>query len=63
MLFGGSGVLNTDGRRIAFPAESPARLTDLHVSLLKAYGIDGAFGKDGAVFGDDGTSPIDGVIA
>ncbi len=62
MLFGGSGVLNTDGRKIAFPAESPARLTDLHVSLLQAYEIEGTFGKDGAIFGDDGVSPISGVV-
>jgi len=63
MLFGGSGVINADGRKIAFPAESPARLTDLHVSLLKAYKIDGAFGKDGAIFGDDGAAVIDGIVA
>jgi len=62
MLFGGTGVLNTDGRKIAFPAQSPARLTDLHVSLLQAYEIAGTFGQGGAIFGDDGSSPISGVL-
>ncbi|MCA9662670.1 MAG: DUF1552 domain-containing protein [Myxococcales bacterium] len=62
MLFGGAGVIAADGRKIAFPGDAPARLTDLHVSLLKAYGVEGSFGKDGAIFGDDGVAPIDGVV-
>ncbi|MEZ4383314.1 MAG: DUF1552 domain-containing protein [Nannocystaceae bacterium] len=62
MLFGGAGVLATDGRKIAFPGDAPARLADLHVTLLKAYGVQGSFGKDGAIFGDDGIAAIDGVV-
>jgi len=61
MLFGGTGVLNTNNRKIAF--QTPARLTDLHVTLLQAYGIQGSFGKGGAIFGDDGVSTINGVLA
>ena len=52
----------TDGRKIAFPAAAPGRLTDLHVSLLQAYGVQGVFGPGGAIFGDDGVAPIDGVV-
>lgn len=62
LLFGGKGVLNTDGRQIAFPSASPGVLADLHVTLLKAYGIEGTFGKNGAIFGDHGTAPIDGIL-
>jgi hypothetical protein len=62
LLFGGKGVIAADGRQIAYPAASPGRLADLHVSLLAAYGIDGAFGKNGAIFGDDGIAAIDGVV-
>lgn len=62
MLFGGKGVIAADGRKIAFPANAQGRLTDLHVSLLQAYGVQGTFGPGGAIFGDDGVAPIDGVI-
>ena len=62
ILFGGKGVINADGRQIAFPAESPHPLTNLHVSLLHAYDIHGSFGHSGAVFGDDGTAPIPGIL-
>ncbi len=60
LLFGGTGVINADGRQIA-AAGTP--LPNLHVSLLEAYGIAGQFGTDGAIFGDDGTAPIPGVVA
>jgi len=49
-------------RQIAFPAEAPQPLANLHVSLLQAFGIQGAFGKNGAIFGDHGTAPIDGIL-
>lgn len=62
LLFGGKGVINADGRQIAFPEAAPPPLTHLHVSLLDAYGIEGAFGPTGARFGDDGTAPIAGVV-
>jgi hypothetical protein len=62
ILFGGAGVLNTPGRKIAFPAAGPPPLTNLHVSLLQAYGVQGAFGLNGAIFGDDGNAPIDGLF-
>jgi hypothetical protein len=62
MLFGGKGVIQATNRQIAFPATGQAPLANLHVSLLHAYGIEGAFGKNGAIFGDDGTAPIDGIV-
>lgn len=63
LLFGGQGVIQADGRQIAFAAGAPAPLANLHVSLLQAYGIEGAFGAGGAIFGDDGTASIDGIVA
>lgn len=62
LLFGASSIVQTTGRQVAFGADVPGRLADLHVSLLAAYGIEGAFGAGGAVFGDDGQGVIDGVI-
>jgi hypothetical protein len=62
ILFGGAGVIAADGRRLSFPPENPPPLTNLHVSLLQAYGVQGAFGAGGAIFGDDGLAPIDGVV-
>lgn len=62
MLFGGAGVIAADGRKISFPFDGGPPLTNLHVTLLKAYGIEGSFGGGGAIFGDDGTAPIDGVV-
>ena len=52
MLFGGTGVIQADGRQIAFPATGQAPLANLHASLLAAYGIEGTFGKNGSIFGD-----------
>jgi hypothetical protein len=63
ILFGGKGTINADGRQIAFPAGALFPLPNLHVSLLHAYGIEGSFGHSGAIFGDDGTAPIDGIVA
>lgn len=60
LLFGGRGVVNTDGRQLAYGGTTP--LTNLHVSLLEAYGIEGSFGPTGAIFGDDGTSSLAGVV-
>lgn len=62
LLFGGTGVIAADGRKIAFPGDAQAPLTKLHVSLLQAYGVAGSFGENGAIFGDDGTAPIDGIV-
>lgn len=62
MLFGGKGVIAADGRKIGFDPGAPAPLCNLHVSLLKAYGVEGVFGAGGAVFGDDGNAPIDGIV-
>ena len=62
ILFGGKGVIAADGRKIAFPADAPPPLTRLHVSLLQAYGVVGAFGLGGAIFGDDGDAPLEGVV-
>ena len=63
MLFGGTGVINADGRQIAYPTGAPHPLTNLHVSLLEAFGIQGNFGATGAIFGDDGTASIPGIVA
>lgn len=63
MLFGGTGVVQTTGRQIAYPVEAPPPLADLHVSLLEAFGIEGSFGTNGAIFGDHGTASIPGVVA
>lgn len=63
LLFGGTGVLGTTGKQIAFPADAPVPLSNLHVSLLEAFGIEGAFGTNGAIFGDHGTAAIPGVVA
>lgn len=62
MLFGGAGVLATGNRKLAFPVDGQPPLANLHVTLLKAYGVEGSFGFDGAVFGDDGNATIDGVL-
>ncbi|MEM9457760.1 MAG: DUF1552 domain-containing protein [Myxococcota bacterium] len=63
LLFGGTGVIRTDGQQIAFPDNSPEPLANLHVSLLEAFGIEGAFGSNGAIFGDFGTASIPGIVA
>ncbi len=60
LLFGGSGLLDTTGKRID---GGGTPLANLHVTLLKAWGVTGAFGVGGAIFGDDGTTEIPGVIA
>lgn len=60
LLFGGAGVIQADGRQIVARGTP---LPNLHVSLLEAYGIEGSFGRDGTIFGDDGTSSIPGIVA
>lgn len=62
LLFGGTGVINADGRQIAFPGATPEPLSNLHVTLLEAYGVQGSFGTNGAIFGDHGTASIPGVL-
>ena len=62
LLFGGTGVVATDGRQIAFPAATPEPLPNLHVTLMQAYGIEGSFGSNGAIFGDHGTGSIPGIV-
>ena len=63
MLFGGTGVIQATGQQIAFAPETPAPLANLHVSLLEAFGVQGSFGTNGAIFGDDGTAAIPGIVA
>lgn len=60
LLFGGGGLLACNGSQVIPGAGTP--LSNLHVSLLAAYGIPGAFGKGGAIFGDHGTATIPGVL-
>jgi hypothetical protein len=62
LLFGGKGFIQADGRQIAFPFDAPHPLCNLHVSLLEAFGIQGAFGTNGAIFGDHGTAAIPGIV-
>lgn len=61
-IFGGGGIVQATGRQIAFPANGPAPLANLHATLLQGFGVQGNFGLGGAVFGDDGTGIIDGVL-
>lgn len=62
LLFGGTGVIQATNRQIAFAAGTPEPLSNLHVSLLEAYGIQGSFGTNGAIFGDHGTAAIPGIV-
>jgi hypothetical protein len=62
LLFGGTGVIQANGRQIAFPGDAPHPLANLHVTLLEAFGIQGAFGTNGAIFGDWGTASIPGIL-
>lgn len=62
LLFGATGVVQTDGRQIAFPGGAPHPLANLHVSLLEAFGVQGSFGTNGAIFGDNGTASIPGIV-
>ncbi len=59
LLFGGNGVINTNNRQIV---ATGTPLANLHVTLLRAFGVTGAFGAGGAVFGDNGTAEIPGVL-
>jgi hypothetical protein len=58
ILFGAQDHVNTTGQRID-GAGTP--LANLHVSLLEVFGIEGAFGNNGAIFGDYGSSTLAGV--
>jgi len=60
LLFGATGVVNTINNQIAVPGTP---LANLHVSLLKAFGVSGQFGQNGAIFGDFGTAEIPGIVA
>ena len=61
LLVGGKSIVKTNGNRLAFGGSE--RLTNLHVSLLAAFGIKGKFGPTGATFGDDGNKVIPGIVA
>lgn len=60
LLFGAQDHVNTTGQRID-GAGTP--LANLHVSLLEVFGIEGAFGNNGAIFGDYGAATLAGVRA
>jgi hypothetical protein len=60
LLFGGTGFINATNQQLALPGTP---LANLHVSLLKVFGVTGQFGSGGAIFGDYGTSEIAGVAA
>lgn len=61
LLVGGKDVVRADGRALDFGGAS---LANLHVTLLKAFGVDDSldFGAKGARFGDDGDRVLDGVL-
>ena len=58
ILFGGQGIVRTTGQQVAADG---VPLNNLHVALLEAFGIPGAFGNNGAIFGDYGTSALGGI--
>lgn len=58
LLFGGQDYIQTTGRQIV---GSGTPLPNLHVSLLRAYGLEGSYGAGGAIFGEYGRAEIDGV--
>lgn len=58
IMFGGQKIINTTGQQIVATGQP---LANLHVALLEAFGIEGSFGNNGAVFGDYGTSTLTGV--
>jgi hypothetical protein len=60
LLFGGAGFINATNRQIV---ATGTPLANLQVCLLKAFGVTGQFGSNGAIFGDYGTSEIPGVVA
>lgn len=57
ILFGGQDIVNTTGQRID---AGGTPLNNLHVALLRAFGIDGSFGN-GSAFGDYATGALAGV--
>ena len=61
LLIGGTGQVRTDGRKLALSGEP---LANLHVTLLRAFGIQqGTFGLGEEIFGDDGSKEIAGILA
>lgn len=58
LLFGAQGHVNTTGQRVQADGTP---LANLHVSLLEAFGIEGSFGNNGAIFGDYGSTTLAGV--
>ncbi len=60
LIFGGGGLLACNGSQIGVAPGTP--LSNLHATILAAYGIEGQFGTNGAIFGDHGTGTIAGVI-
>ncbi|MBO6933499.1 MAG: DUF1552 domain-containing protein [Deltaproteobacteria bacterium] len=59
LLFGAQRFVGTTGRQIA---TGGAPLANLHVTLMRLFGVGGSFGATGAVFGDDGTDALSGVL-
>lgn len=59
LLFGGRDVIQATGRQMVL---SGTPLANLHVTLLRTFGIMGSFGNAGAAFGDYGTSEIAGIM-
>lgn len=60
IMFGAQGIVNTTGQKIV---ASGTPINNLHAALLDAFGIAGAFGSNGQIFGDYGSGPLAGVKA
>ena len=59
LIFGGAGLVACDGRQVS---GGGTPLANLHVTLLEAFGIQGQFGTNGAIFGDHGTASVGGIV-
>lgn len=58
IMFGAQSHIRTTGNQV-MGGGTP--LANLHVSLMEVFGIQGAFGNNGAIFGDYGTATVPGI--
>ncbi|MEL7370257.1 MAG: DUF1552 domain-containing protein [Myxococcota bacterium] len=59
ILFGATDWFQTTGQR--YEARQ-APLSNFHATLLRGFGLEGTYGVNGAIFGEDGNSVLPGVI-
>ena len=60
LLITGHPAFRTDGRVLDFASDES--LANLWVTLLAGFGVQGTFGSEGAVFGDDGDRVLAGIL-